>query len=71
MRIVVVFPAPFWPTKPVIDPAGMSRSRPSTASRLPNRFVSPRVTTAKLSSVLRPTVDATLPAASAAALTPK
>ena len=38
---MVVFPAPFWPTNPEIDPVGISRSSPSTARRFPKRFVSP------------------------------
>ena len=44
--MVVVLPAPLGPTNPVIEPAGMRRSSPSTASRLPKRFVSPSVATA-------------------------
>src|SRR5580765_4066902 len=39
MRIVVDFPAPFGPTKPVTDPAGTPKLRSSTAVRPPNRFV--------------------------------
>ena len=39
MRIVVDFPAPFGPTKPVTDPAGTPKLRSSTAVRRPNRFV--------------------------------
>jgi hypothetical protein len=44
--IVVVLPAPFGPTNPQTEPAGMARSTPSTAVRSPKRFVSPAVDTA-------------------------
>ena len=47
MRMVVVFPAPFGPTKPQTDPLGMARSSPSTTLRFPNSLVSPVVTTAR------------------------
>ena len=43
IRIVVVFPAPFPPTKPVIAPPGTGKPTPSTAVWSPNRLVSPRV----------------------------
>ena len=48
-RSVVVLPAPFGPSRPKTDPAGTSRSSPSTASTPPgppNRLVRPRQTTA-------------------------
>ena len=44
-RSVVVLPAPLGPSRPKTDPAGTSRSRPSTASTPPgppNRLVRPR-----------------------------
>src|ERR1700722_13474611 len=41
MRIAVVLPAPFGPSMPRIAPAGTSRSSPSSASVVPNRFVRP------------------------------
>src|ERR1700684_1279112 len=47
IRIVVVLPAPFGPTKPQTDPEGMASARPSTTVRSPKRFVSPAVETAR------------------------
>jgi hypothetical protein len=43
---VVVFPAPFGPTRPMNRPDGRSRSMPATAACSPNRFHSPRTRTA-------------------------
>ncbi len=37
MRIVVVLPAPFGPSKPYISPGATFRSTPSTAMLTPNR----------------------------------
>ena len=37
---VVLFPAPFWPKKPLIDPSGTLRLRSRTAATPPNSFVS-------------------------------
>src|SRR5215472_453998 len=42
-RIVVDFPEPFGPRKPVTVPGGMSKFRLSTASVPPYRLVSPRI----------------------------
>ena len=42
IRSVVVLPAPFGPSRPKTDPAGTSRSSPSSARTAPNRFVRPR-----------------------------
>src|SRR5215468_59163 len=42
-RIVVDFPEPFGPRKPVTVPGGMSKFRLSTASVSPYRLVSPRI----------------------------
>src|SRR5712692_10539436 len=50
MRSVVDLPAPFGPRKPYSSPARTRRSRWSTATRLPKRRVSWRVTTAQPSS---------------------
>src|SRR5713101_5041971 len=47
MRSVVDLPAPFGPRKPYSSPARTRRSRWSTATRLPKRRVSWRVTTAQ------------------------
>ena len=52
MRIVVVLPAPFGPTNPQTEPAGMVSARSSTTVREPNRFVSPSVETASMPSIL-------------------
>src|SRR5437667_8518014 len=41
MRIVVVLPAPFGPSRPNTLPVGTSRSMPASASTSPNRFVRP------------------------------
>ena len=41
MRIVVVFPAPFGPSKPYISPGATFRSTPSTATLSPNRRTRP------------------------------
>ena len=38
MRIVVVLPDPFGPTKPTTSPAGTSKLSPSTATTSPKRF---------------------------------
>ena len=43
MRIVVVFPAPFGPTKPKTAPSSTVRASSSTAVNLPYCLVSPRV----------------------------
>jgi hypothetical protein len=43
MRRVVVFPAPLGPRKPKISPSFTSKSARSTATKLPNFFVSPRL----------------------------
>jgi hypothetical protein len=43
MRIVVDFPAPFGPTKPVTPPSGRSRSISLTARRSPKSLVRPAV----------------------------
>ena len=43
IRIVVVLPAPFGPSRPKTEPRGTSRSSESSARTDPNRFVSPRV----------------------------
>src|SRR5262245_3079401 len=51
MRSAVVLPAPFGPRSPKHRPAGTSRSRPSTATRAPKRFTTPRhSTTARVAS---------------------
>ncbi len=42
IRIVVLFPAPFGPRKPVTHPGRASKVRLSTACTRPKRFVSPR-----------------------------
>jgi hypothetical protein len=42
MRSNVVLPAPFGPTIPKKDPAGMSSSMSSTATVGPKRLLSPR-----------------------------
>src|SRR3954465_6790441 len=44
-RSVVVLPAPFGPISANTAPSGTRRSRSSTASRRPNCFVRPRVST--------------------------
>jgi hypothetical protein len=41
MRTVVVFPAPFGPSRPRTSALFTSSERPSTAVPSPNRFVSP------------------------------
>src|SRR5262252_598379 len=41
MRIVVVLPAPFGPSKPNIAPLGTDRERLSTARNFPNDFETP------------------------------
>src|SRR5580698_3785791 len=46
MRIVVVLPAPFGPTKPQTEPAGRASATSSTTVRVPKRLVSPDVDTA-------------------------
>src|SRR5450756_684 len=46
MRIVVVLPAPFGPTKPQTEPEGMASATSSTTVRLPKRLVGPVVDTA-------------------------
>jgi len=46
MRIVVVLPAPFGPTRPKKHPRGTSRSTPATATFWSNRFHSPLTATA-------------------------
>src|ERR1051325_9361430 len=43
IRIVVVLPAPFGPTKPKISPLSMVRLTLSTAIRLPNRLLRSRI----------------------------
>src|SRR5919106_5119396 len=43
---VVVFPAPFGPSRPTHCPGGTSRSIPSTATTSSNRFTSPRTSIA-------------------------
>ena len=43
IRIAVVFPAPFAPTKPVICPDGTSKDTWSTAVFSPNLLVSSRI----------------------------
>ena len=43
MLIVVDLPAPFGPRKPNISPSSIVRSRSSTATTSPKRFVSPCV----------------------------
>ena len=43
MLIVVDLPAPFGPRKPNISPSPIVRSRSSTVTASPKRFVSPRV----------------------------
>ena len=48
---VVVFPAPFGPTRPKNDPVGTSRSMPSTATFSPNRFTRPVICSAAAASV--------------------
>src|SRR6201992_3572758 len=45
MRMVEDFPAPFGPRKPNASPRKRSKSIPSTAVKLPNRFVKPRART--------------------------
>src|SRR6266498_1649860 len=50
MRSVVVFPEPLGPRKPYSSPARTRRLRWSTATRLPKRRVSSRVSTAYASS---------------------
>src|SRR5262245_66448314 len=45
MRSVVVLPAPLGPSRPKQTPAGTSRSMPSTATRAPKRFTTPRAST--------------------------
>src|ERR1700744_6142877 len=45
MRMVEDFPAPFGPRKPNASPRKRSKSIPSTAVKLPNRFVRPRART--------------------------
>src|ERR1700722_3696690 len=45
MRMVEDFPAPFGPRKPNASPRKISKSIPSTAVKLPNRFVRPRART--------------------------
>src|SRR2546430_13731422 len=52
MRSVVDFPAPLGPRNPYSSPRRTRRSRRSTATTLPKRRESPRVTTAYWSSVL-------------------
>jgi hypothetical protein len=42
----VVLPAPFGPTKPQTDPAGLASRTSFTTMRLPKRLVSPVVATA-------------------------
>src|SRR5439155_12699632 len=42
MRMIVVFPEPFGPSRPKISPGGIDRFTRSTASRSPNRRVSSR-----------------------------
>jgi hypothetical protein len=42
IRIADVLPAPFGPRNPKASPGATSKSIPSTAVSLPNRFVSPR-----------------------------
>ena len=42
IRIVVVFPAPFGPMKPITCPGRAANETSSTAFSLPNRFDSPR-----------------------------
>ncbi len=39
MRIIVVFPAPFLPIRPKMEPSGTSKEAFLTAIRLPNDFV--------------------------------
>ena len=46
MRIVVVLPAPFGPTRPKKHPRGTSRSTPATAIFSSNRFHKLLTTTA-------------------------
>src|SRR5262249_58322055 len=41
--IVVVFPDPFGPMRPLISPGRIAKDRLSTATSPPNRFVKPRV----------------------------
>src|SRR5690242_4563449 len=48
IRIVVVFPAPFGPSRPNVSPGVISRSSPLTAVCGPNRYVSPAHSTAGL-----------------------
>src|SRR6202012_5217619 len=45
MRMVEDFPAPFGPRKPKASPRKRSKLIPSTAVKLPNRFVRPRART--------------------------
>src|SRR3954453_16737805 len=45
IRIVDVLPAPLGPRKPNASPFCTSKSIPSTATRSPNRFISPRACT--------------------------
>src|SRR6202008_4410499 len=45
MRMVEDFPAPFGPRKPNASPRKRSKLIPSTAVKLPNRFVRPRART--------------------------
>src|SRR6516225_3812205 len=54
-RIVVDFPEPFGPRKPVTVPGGMSKFRLSTASVPPYRLVSPRI------EIMAPTLRTTAP----------
>ncbi len=46
MRISVVLPAPFWPSRPWITPRSTLRSTSSQARTGPNRFESPTSCTA-------------------------
>src|SRR5262249_42295082 len=52
MAMVVVFPAPLGPMNPATTPRGIRRSRWSTASRSPYRFVSPDTVSTGASVVL-------------------
>jgi hypothetical protein len=53
IRIVVVLPAPFGPSRPKIVPTGTSRSMPASACTSPNSFVSPSTRIAGSAIVLR------------------
>ena len=43
IRIVVVLPAPFGPSRPYTAPRGTVNDRVETATKSPNRFVMPSI----------------------------